>query len=177
MDLNRWTTKAQAALNAAQDLARKYSHQELASEHVLLGLMGQSESLIPALLQKSGVDAGRLAADVQRELDRRAKVQGAGELFLSPGLRKAFESAEGEARRLKDDYLSAEHLLLGLLDTAEAALAKIFKQHGLMRDEVMKALVGLRGHQRVTDQEPEQKFQALEKVRARPDGAGARRKN
>ncbi|MBM3823914.1 MAG: ATP-dependent chaperone ClpB [Verrucomicrobia bacterium] len=163
MDLNRWTTKAQAALNAAQDLARKYSHQELASEHVLLGLMGQSESLIPALLQKSGVDAGRLAADVQRELDRRAKVQGAGELFLSPGLRKAFESAEGEARRLKDDYLSAEHLLLGLLDTAEAALAKIFKQHGLMRDEVMKALVGLRGHQRVTDQEPEQKFQALEK--------------
>jgi len=109
--------------------------------------------------------AAKLQPDVERELDRRHKVQGtsSSDVYLSPNLKKALDAAQSEAGKLKDDYISTEHLLLGLLAESGASLKQIFKTHGLKRDTVLKALAGLRGNQRVTDENPEAKFQALDK--------------
>ena len=163
MQLDKLTQKSSEALQDAQRLAREHSHQELDGEHLLLALIGQAESLVPELLQKIGVPPNRLQADLEKELGRRYKVQGGAEPYAGKDLSKALEAAQNEATKLKDDYVSTEHLLLGLLDTASPSLKKIFTAHNLKRDAVLKALADLRGNQRVTDQQPEGKFQALEK--------------
>jgi ATP-dependent Clp protease ATP-binding subunit ClpB len=165
MQTDRFTVKAQAAMEAAQQTAQRYFHQELDGEHLLLVLLGQTDSLIPALLQKLGVASVKLRDDLEQELARRVKVHGSSSanLYLSPSLKRVLESAEQEASRLKDDYLSTEHLLLGLLDAGSPALQKLLQAQGLKRDEVLRALADLRGNQRVVDPNPEDKFQALEK--------------
>jgi len=165
MQMDRLTLKSQEALQEAQRVAHGYSHQEIDGEHLLLALIGQGESLIPDLLQKIGVSPGSLKPDLERELERRHKVQGAtsADVFLSSSLKKALDAAQAEAEKLKDDYISTEHLLLGLINQADPSLKKIFQTHGLKRDAVLRALADLRGNQRVTDQNPEDKFQALEK--------------
>jgi ATP-dependent Clp protease ATP-binding subunit ClpB len=163
MQLDKLTIKSQEALQEAQRIARGYSHQEIDGEHLMLALIGQTDSLIPDLLQKVGVPGSRLKPDLERELARRHKVQGTGDVFLGATLKKVLDAAQAEAGRLKDDYLSTEHLLLGLLDEGDASLKKIFQAHGLNRDLVLRALADLRGNQRVTDAHPEDKFQALEK--------------
>jgi ATP-dependent Clp protease ATP-binding subunit ClpB len=132
-------------------------------EHLLLALIGQTESLIPDLLEKIGVPSATLKPDLERELARRHKVQGAGDVFMSASLKKVLDAAQSEAAKLKDDYISTEHLLLGLIDQADTSLKKILQTHGLKRDMVLKALADLRGNQRVTDPAPEGKFQSLEK--------------
>jgi ATP-dependent Clp protease ATP-binding subunit ClpB len=165
MQLEKLTIKSQEALQEAQRIAHSHSHQEVDGEHLLLALLGQTDSLIPELLEKIGVPVAKLQPDVERELARRHKVQGtsSSDVFLSPNLKKALDAAQSEATKLKDDYISTEHLLLGLLDEGGASLKQIFKAHGLKRDTVLKALADLRGNQRVTDPNPEDKFQALEK--------------
>jgi len=165
MQLDKLTIKSQEALAEAQRIAHEHSHQAVDCEHLLLAVIGQSESLVPELLEKIGVPAAKLQLDVEKELDRRHKVQGtsSADLFLSNELKKALDAAQSEAGKLKDDYISTEHLLLGILDAGGSTLKQIFKAHGLKRDTVLKALVDLRGNQRVTDQAPEGKFQALEK--------------
>src|ERR1051325_7918603 len=165
MQMDKLTIKSQEALQEAQRVAHGFSHQEVDGEHLLLALIGQTDSLIPDLLQKIGVPAANLKPDIERELARRHKVQGtsSSDLFLSSSLKKVLDAAQAEAGRLKDDYISTEHLLLGLLDEGGSSLKKIFQTHGLKRDIVLKALADLRGNQRVTDANPEDKFQALEK--------------
>jgi len=131
----------------------------------MLAMMGQPESLIPDLLEKVGVPVTRLKPEIERELARRHKVEGISstDLFLSTSLKKTLDAALAEAGKLKDDYVSTEHLLLGLLDEGGTALKRLFQTHGLKRDVVLRALAELRGNQRVTDPNPEGKFQALEK--------------
>src|SRR5664280_1683407 len=163
MQTEKLTLKSQAALSEAQRLAREMSHQEMDGEHLLLALLGQSESLVPELLQKIGVPPAKLQSELERELSRRHKVEGAAEVYASPTLRKALDAAQSEASKLKDDYVSTEHLLLGLLDDGGASLKKMLSAAGLKRDTVLKALADLRGNQRVTDENPEAKFQALDK--------------
>jgi len=165
MQLDKLTIKSQEALAEAQRVAHEYSHQAVDCEHLLLGLISQSESLVPELLEKIGVPPAKLQADVEKELNRRHKVQGtnSSDVFSSQELKKALDAAQSEAGKLKDDYISTEHLLLGILDAGGSALKKIFQANGLKRDTVLKALADLRGNQRVTDQQPEGKFQALEK--------------
>src|SRR5437899_3750030 len=165
MQLDRLTLKSQEALQEAQRIAQGYSHQEVDGEHLLLAMLGQAESLIPDLLQKVGVPPAKLRPQLESELGRRHKVQGASsaDLFLSNHLKKALDAAQAEAGELKDEYISSEHLLLGLLDEGGPALKKIFQTQGLKRDQVLRALAELRGNQRVTDANPEDKFQALEK--------------
>jgi len=162
MQPEKLTLKSQEALQEAQRLAREYSHQEIDGEHLALALIGQSESLIPDLLERIGVPAARLQPDLEAELARRHKVQG-GEPYAGADLRKALDAAQSEATKLKDDYVSTEHLLLGLIDGGGSTLKKIFAKNGLKRDAVLKALAELRGNQRVTDENPEAKFQALDK--------------
>jgi ATP-dependent Clp protease ATP-binding subunit ClpB len=163
MQLERFTTKAQGALQDAQRIAHEHSHQAIDGEHLLLALLRQKEGLIQPLLQKLGVPPTRLEQELESELGRRAKIQGGGEAYLAPELRKALDAAEKEAQKLKDEYTSTEHLLLGLIDEGGTALRKILSAHKVNRDQVLQALASLRGNQRVTDQNPEDKFQALEK--------------
>jgi ATP-dependent Clp protease ATP-binding subunit ClpB len=163
MQLEKLTQKSQEALQEAQRIAREHSHQEIDGEHLLLALIGQKESLIPDLLERIGVPVARLKPDLEKELARRHKIQGGNDPYAGRDLQKALDAAQSEANKLKDEYVSTEHLLLGLLDEASSSLKKIFLGHGLKRDAVLKALAELRGNQRVTDQNPEGKFQALEK--------------
>src|SRR5437773_1359578 len=118
MQLERLTIKSQEALQEAHRIAQGFSHQEVDGEHLLLSLIGQTDSLIPDLLQKIGVPAAKLKPDIERELARRHKVQGASsaDLFLSASLKKVLDAAQAEASKLKDDYVSTEHSLLGWLD-------------------------------------------------------------
>jgi len=165
MQLDRLTIKSQEALQEAQRIAQGYSHQEIDGEYLLLAMIGQNESLIPDLLQKVGVNAASLRPELEAELGRRHKVQGisSSDVFLSSTLKKVLDAAQTEAGRLKDDYVSTEHLLLGLIDEGGSALKKLFQARGLKRDAVLRALADLRGNQRVTDPNPEDKFQTLEK--------------
>jgi len=163
MQLDKLTLKSQEALQEAQRLAREQSHQEMDGEHLLLALLGQTESLVPELLARIGVPPAQLQPDLEKELARRHKIQGGNDPYAGRDLQKALDAAQSDANKLKDDYVSTEHLLLGLLDEASPSLKKIFTAHGLKREAVLKALAELRGNQRVTDQQPEGKFQALEK--------------
>jgi ATP-dependent Clp protease ATP-binding subunit ClpB len=165
MQLEKLTIKSQEALQEAQRIAHGYSHQEVDGEHLLLAMIEQQDSLIPDLLEKIGVPATKLKPELVRDLERRHKVQGisSSDLFLSNNLKKVLDAAQAEAQKLKDDYISTEHLLLGLLDEGGPSLKKLFQTQGLKRDTVLRALADLRGNQRVTDPNPEDKFQALEK--------------
>jgi ATP-dependent Clp protease ATP-binding subunit ClpB len=163
MQPEKLTQKSQEALAEAQRLARDHSHQEIDGEHLALALISQTDSLIPDLLERIGVPVARLKPDLEAELARRHKVQGAGDAYAGNDLRKALDAAQSEATQLKDDYVSTEHLLLGLMDSGGSSLKKIFAKYGLKRDVVLKALAELRGNQRVTDENPEAKFQALDK--------------
>ena len=163
MQPEKFTMKTQAALQGAQAAAQERSHQEIDGEHLLLALINQEDSLIPPLLQKLGVNLNQFRAGLETELDRKVKVSGARDVFLGNHLKRALDAAEKEAHRMKDDYLSTEHLLLGLLSEAGPPLQKLFQTHKIRRDDVLKAMSDLRGNQRVTDPNPEDKFQALEK--------------
>jgi len=131
----------------------------------MLSLLDQSDGLIQPLFQRLGAAPAAVSKDLEAELERRAKVTGAttADTFLSTELKKALDAAQSEAGKLKDDYVSTEHLLLGLIDQGGPSLKKLLQKHGLKRDIVLRALMELRGNQRVTDQNPEDKFQALEK--------------
>src|SRR6266540_7234134 len=120
MQLDRFTTKAQGALQDAQRIAKEHSHQAIDGEHLMLALLQQSEGLIQPLLQRLGVQPLQIANEIEAELGRRAKVQGGTELYMTPDLRKTLDAAENEARKLKDEYTSTEHLLLGLVAEADS---------------------------------------------------------
>ncbi len=163
MQMEKLTLKSQEAMAAALQLAREHSHQEIDGEHLALALIGQTDGLIPDLLARIGAPAARLQPDLAAELARRHKVQGTGDPYIGSDLKKALEAAQAEAAKLKDDYVSTEMLLLGLLEGGGSSLKKIFAKHGLKRDAILKTLAELRGNQRVTDPQPEAKFQALDK--------------
>jgi ATP-dependent Clp protease ATP-binding subunit ClpB len=165
MQFDKFTTKAQAAIQDAQSIAREFSHQALDGEHLLLALLRQTDGLVLPLVQKLGLTPARLTQAIEQTLSAKPKVSGVSSLdvFLGNELKRALDAAVTAAGKLKDDYISTEHLLLGLLREGGASLKKLFKDHGLTEDQVLKALAELRGNQRVTDQNPEDKFQALEK--------------
>ncbi len=162
--MDRLTQKSQEALQAAQTIAREHSHQELDGPHLALALARQSDTIVPTLLQRTGVDMSVFEGDLEAELDRRAKVDGvsANDIFLGRDLKQAFDKAEDEAKKLGDEFLSAEHLLLGLLKS-DGSLKRIFGRHNVKRDVLLRKMHEVRGNQRVTDENPEAKFEALEK--------------
>jgi ATP-dependent Clp protease ATP-binding subunit ClpB len=163
MRLDKLTTKSQEALQQAHALAEKRNHQALDAEHLLFALLGQKEGVVLSLLQKLGVPVGSVADGLQRALDRLPQVTGVtGQAFITPRLKKIIEGAEAEAETLKDEYVSTEHLLLSMVqDNGEAG--KLLRELGASRDKILSALVGIRGAQRITDPNPEEKYQALEK--------------
>ncbi len=152
----------QEALSAASDITSKLHQQEIGNEQFLLALLDQSDGVAVPLLQKVGVSIARLREQLDAELARRAKVTGGAQPHLGNDLRKTLDAAEGVMEKLKDEYLSAEHYLLALSQGSDSA-AKLLKEDGATHDKLMKALVEVRGSQRVTDQNPEEKYQALQK--------------
>ncbi|MBM3458388.1 MAG: ATP-dependent chaperone ClpB, partial [Armatimonadetes bacterium] len=164
MRMDRLTVKAQEALQQAQSVAAGLGHQEIQSEHVLLALLEQPEGIVSPLLQKLGAAPAQVQTDLRREVERLPRVGGiAGGEYLSQRLRRSLEQAWEEARKLKDEYLSTEHLLLALCGETDGTVSRVLKNHGVTRERLLQALVDIRGSARVTDQNPEDKFRALEK--------------
>ncbi len=164
MNLNKYTEKAQEAVVTTQQLARQAGHAEMLPEHLLTALLEQPEGIVPAVLGKMKIDARAMAASVKALLANLPKVQGGAEPGLSARLRKVFTAAEEETANLKDEFTSTEHLLVGLVaEAGRAPSAELLRKSGVTKDAVLAALVQVRGSQRVTDQNPEGKYQALER--------------
>ena len=163
MRIDRFTSKMQEGLQEGQSLASQLQHQELTLEHLLLAVLRQQDGLARPLLEKLNVKISDVERALERELARRPKVSGAAEQYLNPDLNNVLNQAENEMTRLKDEYLSVEHFILALIDRPKTPAGRILQGLGVTRESVMKALQGLRGSQRVTDQNPEGKYQTLEK--------------
>src|SRR5919106_2728816 len=166
MRIDKFTQKMQEALQAAQELASQSNHQEVTNEHFLSALLDQADGITRPLLEKIGVPVARLREALASELERRPKVHGAAvDLRLSNELRSVLDGAEKEMSKLKDEYTSAEHYLLALSAVPPSGIPapRLLKDLGVTRDKLMQALQQVRGSQRVTDQNPEGKYQALEK--------------
>jgi ATP-dependent Clp protease ATP-binding subunit ClpB len=163
MNPERTTVKMQEALASGQSIAGRYGHAELKPSHVLLALLDQSEGVARPLLEKVGANVSSLKSAVESHLAKQAKVSGGGgPQYLSSDLRETLANAEKEQQALKDDFLSVEHFLLALTKT-RTDIEGILKQAGLKHATVLQALTSVRGAQRVTDQDPEGKYQTLEK--------------
>jgi ATP-dependent Clp protease ATP-binding subunit ClpB len=161
MNLDRYTQKSQEAILSAQRLAQEYNHQAIEPLHLLLALLRQEDGVVPAVVTKVAGSAGGLKNEVTQELERRPQVYGgSGEVGLARPAMDALNAAERFAKGMQDDYISTEHLLLGLIDSPEG---KRLAHYGLTKDAVLKALAGIRGTQRVASQNPEETYQALEK--------------
>ncbi|MEV2211302.1 ATP-dependent chaperone ClpB [Streptomyces sp. NPDC050997] len=168
MDMNRLTQKSQEALQQAQTAAVRMGQTEVDGEHLLLALLDQEDGLIPRLLQQAGREPEELRAAVREELSRRPSVTGPGaapgQVFVTQRLARLLDTAEREAKRLKDEYVSVEHLLLALAEEGSSTAAgRLLKEHGITRDSFLSALTQIRGNQRVTSANPEVAYEALEK--------------
>jgi ATP-dependent Clp protease ATP-binding subunit ClpB len=163
MRFDKFTLKAQEALQEAQALAEKHEHQQVEPEHLLLALLQQSEGIVPQVFQKLGVSLPPLLSQLEEELKKIPKVYGGGvgQVYISPRLKKVLDGSFLESDRLKDTYVSTEHMLLAIVEEQEGMGAKVLASLGVSKDEVYKVLAALRGSQRVTDQSPEEKYQAL----------------
>ena len=166
MDPNRLTLKTQEALHDAQTKALRYGHTEVDSEHLLLALMDQPDGLVPRLLARADVDTGALRVAVEHALERRPSVSGpgadGGQISMTRALSRVLDAAEREAERLKDEYVSVEHVVLGML-AAESGAGRLLRDHGADRDRILQILTEIRGAQRVTSATPESGYEALEK--------------
>jgi ATP-dependent Clp protease ATP-binding subunit ClpB len=157
---DRFTLKAQEAVRVAQEEASKRHHQQVDVEHLLFALVEQTDGVVLPLLKKLGADSGRIKTDVEEALNKLPKVEGLVQTYLSPRLGKLFDKAEQEADRLKDEYTSTEHLFIAAAD-GDGASREILARAGVTKDKIFTVLVDIRGSQRVTDQNPEDKYQAL----------------
>jgi len=161
--LEKFTLKAQEAVRDAQGVASENNHQQVEPVHLLTALLEQKEGIALSILQKLGVEVATLRGRIEEELRKIPKVSGQiGQLYLSPNLAQVLEAAQGEASRLKDEYVSTEHLIIALSESKEE-IGNILKEMGVTRENILKVLLDIRGTQRVTDQNPEDKYQALKK--------------
>jgi ATP-dependent Clp protease ATP-binding subunit ClpB len=168
MDPNKLTQKSQEALHDAQTKALRYGHQEVDGEHLFLALLEQPEGLVPRLLSKMDIPVEQLKAEVEAELQKRPSVSGpgteAGKIYVTQRLNRLLAKAEEEANRLKDEYVSVEHLILPLIEEGSgSATGRILKRFDVTTDRFLQALTELRGHQRVTSATPESTYEALER--------------
>jgi ATP-dependent Clp protease ATP-binding subunit ClpB len=161
---DRLTLKSQEALQKSQGIAEKYNHQQIDAEHLLYALIEQTDGSVVPILKKLGADPRRIKEELEDALNKIPQITGGGvgQIYISPRLDKTFVRAEKEAERLKDEYVSAEHLLIAIAD-GDGAAKDILKRHGATKDRIFAVLVDIRGTQRVTDQTPEEKYQALTK--------------
>jgi ATP-dependent Clp protease ATP-binding subunit ClpB len=165
MQIEKFTLKAQEVLQEAQSIAERKSHQQLDVEHLLLALLMQKEGIVIPILQKLGANIDLIISQLENELNRIPRVTGggAGQVYLSSRLNEIFNTAWKEAERLMDEYLSTEHLLIAIADERQGASYQILQRNGVTKDAIFRVLQEIRGPHRVTDQNPEEKYQALKR--------------
>ena len=165
MRFDKFTLKVQEALQEAQSLANKYGHQAMDVEHLLASLLKQPEGITGEILKKLGADPRAVENEITKTLKKQPRVEGAGtgQTYMTPRLNKLLDEALVEAARLKDEYVSAEHILIAVAEEKEGYAAKILRSNGITKDNLFKVLVEIRGSQRITDPNPEEKYQALKR--------------
>jgi ATP-dependent Clp protease ATP-binding subunit ClpB len=164
MNINKYTEKAQEAILAAQQFTEREGHAEVLPEHLLLTLLEQKDGVVPEIVRKMNPDPASLVAAVRTEINRLPRAHGASQIGLSARLRSVFSTAEQEAERLKDDFVSTEHLFIAIAaEGGRSSAARLLQQRGITKDTVLQAMQSVRGSQRVTSQNPEATYQALER--------------
>lgn len=163
MNINKFTEKGQEAILVAQKLAEEKSHTQLEPEHLLVALVDQDGGVVPQILGKLGVNNWQVKLQLESELERLPKAYGATQVYLSPRLKQVLDAAEKEASNFKDEYISTEHLLLAIVEKDTGVAARILREHGITKDRIYQILTSIRGSHRITDPNPEGKYQALEK--------------
>ncbi|RJP18977.1 MAG: ATP-dependent chaperone ClpB [Candidatus Abyssobacteria bacterium SURF_5] len=165
MRFDKFTIKAQEAVQEAQQIAEQYNHQAIEPEHLLAALLRQPEGIVAPILQRLEVDPRVITNRLEEILERMPKIYGeAGQLYMSNALSRAFNRANAEAQQLKDEFISTEHLLIAIAEGEKASeAARLLREYGVTRDTIYKVLVEIRGSQRITDQTPEEKYQALKR--------------
>ncbi len=167
MNMNQFTQKSLAAIQGAQDIATEHGNQQIEQEHLLLALLSDEQGFIPQLLSAMGMTVPSFTAAVTAEVEKLPKVSGggreAGQVYIAQDVDKALKSAESTAQSMKDEYISVEHIFLGLLDSANRSLKELFRTYNVTKEKVMQALASVRGNQRVTSDNPEETYDALKK--------------
>ena len=165
MRFDKFTLKAQDALQNSQELASKKGHQQIDPEHLLYAILEQKDGIIPSMLVKIGVNEGNILSELNEKLDKIPKVSGAGhgDAYISSRSKELLNQAVKEATQMKDEYVSIEHILLAIVEEREGDAAKILSSQGMTRDNILKSLIDIRGGQRVVDANPEDKYQAIER--------------
>jgi ATP-dependent Clp protease ATP-binding subunit ClpB len=167
MDANRLTEKAQDAVRQAQALAQRHGQQQIETEHLAVALLDQEGGVAPRVVEKAGANPRTLVQRLQQALERLPRVSGGGaaggQVYISPRVNEVLNGAEAEAQRMKDEFVSVEHLLLALAGLKDGAVAEALRAAGLGREKLLEALAAVRGGQRVTSQNPEGTYEALEK--------------
>ncbi len=165
MRFDKFTLKVQEAIQEAQTLAGHYGHQGIDVEHLLFAFLEQPEGIVGAILKKLGTDPGAMAHEVKKALERLPRVEGSGlsQPGITPRLNRVLDHALAEAARLKDEYVSAEHILTVMADEKQGEAVKILRAASVTKDSILKVLVEIRGNQRITDPNPEEKYQALKR--------------
>jgi len=167
MNMNQFTQKSMTAIQTAQNIAREHGNQQIEQPHLLLALVSDGEGFIPQLLTAMGMTVPSFEAAVRAQVEKLPKVSGSGreadKIYVAQDVDRALQGAEQAAASMKDEYISVEHLLLGLLDQANSALKELFRTYNVTREKVMQALAAVRGNQRVTSDNPEETYNALKK--------------
>ena len=167
MNMNQFTQRYLAAIQGAQELAVEHGNQQIGQEHLLLALLTDEQGFIPQLLSAMGMTVPSFAAAVKAEVEKLPKVSGGGreadKVYVAQDVDRALKAAESAAQSMKDEYISVEHILLGLLDSANSHLKELFRTYQVNREAVMQALASVRGNQRVTSDNPEETYDALKK--------------
>ena len=179
MRFDRFTERLQDAAARANEILMRYGHNQIDVEHFLLALIEQPEGVIPQVLDRMTVDMETIRQRLDEVLKASPKAAiyggGAGQVFITPRVKRIIDQANNEASRLRDEYISTEHVFLAILDEHGTAVARILSEAGVTKDRVMETILDLRGGQRVTDPQAESRYRTLEKYCARPDGHGRRR--
>jgi ATP-dependent Clp protease ATP-binding subunit ClpB len=163
MNWDKLTIKAQEAISEAQKKAESLGHQMIENEHLLYALLSQKEGIVRPILDKLGGDSGAMIGELDAELKKLPRVEGGVQVYIAPHMKQGLDIAFSEAERLRDEYVSTEHLLIGITEVKDGAAFNILKRHGVTKDRIYTVLKDIRGSQRVTDQAPEEKYQALQK--------------
>ena len=163
MQPEKFTIKSQETLNNCQKIVEKYSHQQIEPEHLLTALIND-DGIAKTVFKKLGTDLNSILSALDNVLQKIPRISGGGikQAYLSPRTEKILENALSEANKLNDEYISIEHIVLAIADAHDTQASKILSSHGVSKDTILKALTEIRGTQRVTDQNPEQKYQALQ---------------
>ncbi len=165
MRFDKFTLKTQEVIQTSQQLAERFNHQQIEPEHLVRAILEQTEGVIPSLLGKIGVDQRQLMESFDAALEKIPRVSGSGvgQAYISPRSKAVLDKAFAEAEQMKDEFVSLEHILLAVTGEKEGEAARLLAVAGITRDMILKALVDIRGGQRITDQNPEDKYQALER--------------